>query len=219
MKRAAALFLFMLPWLWGCATVATPTDSAVIQVYASSATQPWLVEMYDCARQYHTLLVVADPATADVALRLGEPADLSAPAFQVDRDDFLVVTHPQTGVGTLTLEQVRAIISGQVTNWSEVGGNNVPIQVWVYSKGEDVQQAVEQAMQGLPIASSAHVATSAQAMSDSVGSNPGSVGFLPRRRKAGNTHETLTVTTLPVLAITPSEPQGALKNVLACLQK
>jgi len=117
------------------------------------------------------------------------------------------------------LEQVRAILSGQVTNWSEVGGDNVPVQVWVYSEGEDLQQVVERIMDGLPVAPSARVATSAQAMSDSVGANPGSIGILPRHWKAGNTHETLTVTTVPVLAITSSGPQGGLRQVLTCLQK
>lgn len=219
MKRL--LFLLIISFLAGCSPAATPTPRPVFRIYASSAVQPWLAELYQCADRNDVLLSVSnDPASADVSLRLGETENLASPAFKIDDEEILVVTHLQTGISTLTADQVRAIFSGQVANWTELGGSDVPVEVWVYSEDEDIQQVFDQTvMDGLPGTSMARLAVSAQHMSDSVGMNPGSIGFLPRRWKAGNTHETLIATTSPVLAITRPGVDEAINSVLACLQK
>lgn len=44
-------------------------------------------------------------------------------------DNMVVVTHPSNEVGALTVEQLRGIFSGQITNWSEVGGADSDINV------------------------------------------------------------------------------------------
>ena len=219
MKRF--LFLLTIIFLAGCSPAATPTPRPVFKIYASSAVQPWLDELYQCADRNDVLLSVSnDPASADVSLRLGETENLASPAYKIDDEEILVVTHLQTGIGTLTVDQVRAIFSGQVENWSELGGSDVPVEVWKYSEGEDIQQLFDQTvMDGLPGTSTARLAVSAQQMSDSVGMNPGSIGFLPRRWKAGNTHETYVAAVSPVLAITRLGVNEALESVLACLQK
>lgn len=190
----------------------------VVSVYATSAAYPWLRGLYDCA-PVSIALKLSDPGSSEINLRLGEPAVLTSPAFQVGTDDILVVVEPQTAVGPLTLDQVRQLFSGQVTRWKEVGGADMPVQVWTYSPGEDVQSVFDRlVMQGQSITSLARLAVSSQAMSDSVGSVPGSIGVLPRRWKAGNTKEALTVASVPVLALTQSAPQGVIRDLLSCLQ-
>ena len=42
-------------------------------------------------------------------------------------DSLVVITHPSNPVKTVTLEQLRGIYNGSITNWSEVGGENAPI--------------------------------------------------------------------------------------------
>jgi hypothetical protein len=215
------LYLLMLAWIiTGCTAAATPTPTPLIPVHASSATQPWLMDMYPCAEKYGVALEMVDPAAADITLGLGDSVDLSTPAYQLGNDEILIVTQPQTGVGSLTIDQVRAIYSGQYTNWNEVGGSNLSIEVWTFASGEDIRQIFDQeVLKGLQVLPSARVAVSAQQMSDNVGTNPGAIGFLPRRWKAGNTHETLLLTTTQVMAYTKSEPKDNLEKVLACLQK
>ncbi len=219
MKQILSVLIISL--LAGCSPAATPTPKPVFRIFASSAVQPWLSDLYQCADQNNVLLSISnDPASADVSLRLGEMENLNSPVYKIDDEEILVVTHLQTGISTLTVDQVRAVFSGQVSNWSELGGSDVPVEVWVYSEDEDIQQVFDRAvMDGLPGTSLARLAVSSQYMSDSVGMNPGSIGFLPRRWKAGNTHETLMATTSPVLAITRPGIDEAIKGVLACLQK
>lgn len=215
------LILLIIGLLAGCSPAATPTPKPVFKVYASSAVQPWLAELYQCADRNDVLLSVSnDPASADVSLRIGETANLTSPAYKIDDEEILVVTHLQTGISTLTVDQVRAIFSGQVANWSELGGSDVPVEVWVYSEDEDIQLLFDQTvMDGLHGTSMARLAVSAQHMSDSVGNAPGAIGILPRHWKAGNTHETFVAATSPVMAITKSEPVGDEVKLLACLQK
>lgn len=44
-------------------------------------------------------------------------------------DSLIVVTHPNNPVDMLSFEQLRAIYSGEVTNWSAVGGTDMAITV------------------------------------------------------------------------------------------
>lgn len=42
-------------------------------------------------------------------------------------DSLVVITHPDNPVESLSTEQLRSIYSGQITNWSDVGGPDLPI--------------------------------------------------------------------------------------------
>ncbi|MBN1178437.1 MAG: PstS family phosphate ABC transporter substrate-binding protein [Anaerolineae bacterium] len=47
--------------------------------------------------------------------------------FTVARDAIAVVVHPSNPVDQLTLAQLSAIYTGEITNWSQVGGEDRPI--------------------------------------------------------------------------------------------
>ena len=47
--------------------------------------------------------------------------------FHVANDALAVVVHPSNGIADLTLDQLKAIFAGQITNWSELGGRNTRI--------------------------------------------------------------------------------------------
>jgi hypothetical protein len=56
-------------------------------------------------------------------------------------------------------------------------------------------------------------------MSDTLVNESNTIGILPRHWKVGDTREVFAVATVPVLAITKSEPQGVIQDLIACLQK
>jgi ABC-type phosphate transport system substrate-binding protein len=144
---------------------------------------------------------------------------LTSLAYQIGTEEILVVVQPQTRVESLTLDQVRRLFSGQITKWTDLGGADIGVQVWTFAPPEDIAEVFDRnVMLGEPITSLARLAVSAQAMSDSVGSTPGSIGFLPRRLKASNTAEALVAASVPVLAMTSSEPRGPVRDMLSCLQ-
>jgi hypothetical protein len=142
---------------------------------------------------------------------VGEPEFLNSPAYQIDTDGILIVTHRQSPIQNLNLEGVRALFAGQ---------GDPSVQVWVYASGEDVQEVFDQVvMEGRNVTSSARIAVNPQQMSDTLVNESNTVGILPRHWKVGDTREVFTVATVPVLAITNSEPQGVIQDLIACLQK
>jgi len=214
----AVIFVLALALAAGCSRPTTASQISVVNVSATSAARPWLEAFYSCAGPT-TAIRLSDPDSADVEVRLGEPAALALPAFQIGEEDVLVVVHPLDAVGVLSTSEVQRVFAGEVINWSELHGADLPVQVWTYASGEDVQAYFDRlVMDGRPVTSLARLAVTAQAMSDGVGATPGAVGFLPRRWKTGNTREALRLPRLPVLALTRTEPTGTTKGLLGCVQ-
>ena len=211
--RQPYIFLLFLSSiiLFSCST-STPTPTPqLVTVYSTSAAQPWLTPLYACAESSAVLSRVDDPSGADILLRVGEPPFLASPAFQIDAEEILIVTHRQSPIQNLTLDEARALFAGQ---------GDASVQVWVYASGEDVQEVFDQVvMAERNVSPSARLAVNPQQMSDTLVNEPNAVGVLPRHWKAGDIREVLTVATVPVLAITNSEPQGVIKDVVSCLQK
>ena len=46
-------------------------------------------------------------------------------------DALVVITHKDNPVNSLTLDQLRGIYKGRITNWKEVGGKDAPIELYV----------------------------------------------------------------------------------------
>jgi hypothetical protein len=211
-KRVYIVLLLFVSLLVSCvpATTLTP-ETQIISVYATPATQPWLMDMFDCAPAGVIIRVADDPITADISLRLGEPDILTSPAFQIDTEEILVVTHRQSPVQNMEVDEVRELFAGQ---------GDPSVQVWVYASGEDVQIVFEQAvMQGRSVISLARLAASPQHMSDTLNNEPNAVGILPRHWKAGDSRFVYTISDVPVLAIATEEPQETIQTIIACLQK
>ena len=206
-----SLFLLSSFLVFSCTPSTPPATPRLVSVYSTSAAEPWLSALYDCSQTAAVLSRVDDPASAEIILRVGEPAFLDTPAYQIDTEDILIVTHRQSPVQNLTLEEARLLFAGQ---------NDVPVQVWVYASEEDVQEVFDQVvMAGRSVTPSARIAVHPQHMSDTLVNESNTVGILPRHWKAGDTRDVLAVATVPVLAITNAEPQGEIKELVACLQK
>jgi hypothetical protein len=197
--------------LFSCSTGRPSPTPQLITVYSTSAAQPWLTLLYACAESAAVLSRVDDPSAADILLRVGEPPFLTSPAYQIDTEEILIVTHRQNPIQNLTLDEARALFAGQ---------GDTSVQVWVYASGEDVQEVFDQVvMTGRNVSPSARLAVNPQQMSDTLVNESDTVGILPRHWKAGDIREVFTVATVPVLAITNSEPQGVIRDVVSCLQK
>jgi len=45
-------------------------------------------------------------------------------------DALVVITHPDNPVKNITLDQIRGVYLGKITNWSQLGGKNAPIRLF-----------------------------------------------------------------------------------------
>jgi hypothetical protein len=108
------------------------------------------------------------------------------------------------------MEEAQALFAGR---------GDPSVQVWVYAEGEDLQDVFDRSvMEGMSLSPSARLAVSPQQMSDTLVNEPDTVGILPRHLKSGDLREVFSVATVPVLALTESEPQGTVRELIACLQ-
>ena len=70
--------------------------------------------------------------TSDLGMSSRDLKDEEAQAVdatEIALDGIAVVTNKDNPVSDLTLEQVKDIFTGKITNWKEVGGNDAPIVV------------------------------------------------------------------------------------------
>jgi hypothetical protein len=208
------LFLLSSFLLFSCSTgTPPPSTPQLVSVYASSAAQPWLSELYGCAAGQNNIVLsrVDDPNSAGIVLRIGEPEFLSSFAYQIDNEEILIVTQRQSPIQNLTLDDARTLFMGL---------GDPAVQVWVYASGEDVQTVFDQlVMEGRSVTPSANVAVNPQQMSDTLVNESNTVGILPKHWKTGDSRIVFSAGTAPVLALTKSEPQGMVKELIACLQK
>lgn len=64
-------------------------------------------------------------------------------------DAFIFITHEDNPVDSLTMDEIRRIYTGEITNWSEVGGEDLRIFAFQRNEGSGSQTAMdEMVMQG-----------------------------------------------------------------------
>jgi phosphate transport system substrate-binding protein len=121
---------------------------------------------------------------------------------------FAVAVNPAAGVTKLTSQQIRDIFSGTTTNWSQVGGANLPIAVFERTAGSGTRLTFDKdMMQGTNETSSpAQVINTTQTVVQSMSSTPGAIAYL--------TNSSVTASRgLVAVSIDGSAPTGA--NVAA----
>jgi phosphate transport system substrate-binding protein len=61
----------------------------------------------------------------------------------IARDGLAVVVHPSNPINDLTLDQIRLIFAGDITNWREVGGPDAPIRPITREDGSGTREAFQ----------------------------------------------------------------------------
>lgn len=70
-------------------------------------------------------------------------AEKGAKATLIGKDAVVVIIHQDNPVDVLSLAQLRAIFSGKVTNWKDLGGPDLPIQPLITSPISATRELVE----------------------------------------------------------------------------
>jgi phosphate transport system substrate-binding protein len=86
--------------------------------------------------------------------------------------------HPDVDVTNLSSAQAVGILSGEITSWSEVGGPNSDIILYVRDEADTSTKSIREAFFGDTLfPDTAQVVTSQGAMEAAVGGTPDSIGF------------------------------------------
>lgn len=96
-------------------------------------------------------------------------------------DSLVVITHPGNPMEQLTIEDLGRIYAGEVVNWSDVGGPNLPITVINRQEGSGTRSVFESRVYpGGDVASGEgqEVASDNNEMAAMVNGNEGAIGFV-----------------------------------------
>ena len=219
MKRII-LLVFLL--LTACGAAPADVVPQVVTVYATVAAEGWMAEIYDCAERTPGVLAARgfDISSADISLRIGEPARLTSLAYQIGETEIAVVSRAGNSVTSLTVSQVAGLFSGRIRSWAEIGGEDAAVGIWVYDRGDDLQAAFDGTiLGGGSISSLARQAISPGAMRDVIAEDENALGILPNAWVDDDLQVLYKTGAFPVLAVTRSEPTEAVRAMLVCLQR
>ena len=87
------------------------------------------------------MIFVSEPS--DDILKRAEEAGVTFEMCGIGRDGFVFVVNDQNPVQSLTLDQIRDIYTGKITNWKEVGGEDVNICAYQREQNSGSQNLME----------------------------------------------------------------------------
>jgi len=111
------------------------------------------------------------------ASQLSQFPNLKPIPIAVDGIGFIV--NPQNTVSKLTLDQVRAIYTGSITNWNQVGGPNVKIDVVNREAGSGTRDGVQKiVLKGGNFSTGGIVQSSTGAVRSYVAGDSNAIGYI-----------------------------------------
>ena len=217
-----------------------PAPPQPIQAAYRPALQPLLPNLAACAANQPAITLFTQAEVrplleieADLILYLGEDElpETTYTATLLGQEAIVVIVHASNPLDKLTDQELQAIYSGENSAWPGASSNGV-IQVWTYASQDGARRSFEQAILGaIPLSSRAYLAPNPQAVLEAVAGDSQAIGYLPAAwlltaapSQTASIHairlnESLTSQlSLPILALTPGAPQGALRALLLCLQ-
>ncbi|MBR2992218.1 MAG: substrate-binding domain-containing protein [Clostridiales bacterium] len=95
------------------------------------------------------LIICVAPSEEQLAYAAQNGVELEM--VEIGKDAFVFIVNSDNPVSDISVEQIRGIYSGEITNWKELGGPNVPIAAMRRNEGSGSQSALENLMGGTPI--------------------------------------------------------------------
>ena len=132
--------------------------------------------------------------------------DLTEPGAEhiIGLDGLAIIIDSKNAITQLSMPELVRIFSGEVTNWSELGGENLPIKVYARDENsgtwDSFKSLVLDPVKANLVMNATRVESSSE-LSDAVAKEPGAIGFigLPYVRRAKLLAISSTKTSKPVL--------------------
>ena len=119
--------------------------------------------------------------TCDIGLASRELKDeesaKGAEGHVVALDGVAIVVNPANPVADLTVEQIAKIFTGEITNWSELGGEDAPIAVYGREAGSGTRGAFEEIVGVEDACAYTNEYSSTGDIIGNTASNPNAIGY------------------------------------------
>jgi phosphate transport system substrate-binding protein len=244
----AGRFLILLLSLTACVSTAEPTETpfSIQQIVTAPELEglisPWLVE-YVKESGHATLkldslpsaeiLTALEGKNVDVGL-IGQDAPKGWFITPLWREAIAVIVNPEVDLSSLDIDALADVFSGRIKTWDALTGTSLPIQPVIPFPGSIVREKFMQVvMRNSSFDPAALIGGTPDAIFELVKSETGAIGFLPiwrvqagvdivelagispRKEALGSGNYPLW---LDILAVSPEEPVGDLRDFLVWLQ-
>lgn len=95
------------------------------------------------------IIFIAHPS--ENQMREAEQLGIELNLTPIGREAFVFFVHSKNPVDELTIEQIQGIYSGNITNWSELGGKDEKIRAFQRPEGSGSQSALMNVMNGITL--------------------------------------------------------------------
>jgi hypothetical protein len=215
-------------------------QTEIVTLQTTPSLEPWLADVANCANSIPDFAVVTqilpwedlDLNQADLTLRLGDRQESDPFVALMGTEQTIILAGPEVPVEALSLNSLQKIFSGEITNWNQVPElitAGVEINQFIttlsYPEGHELRRLFQQAYLGeQAIASEPLIFSTEAALESLLESYPYGLGYtLESLAPAGTQRLTIRAFNTAqaqhrVLALTPVEPVGKLRQLLLCLQ-
>ncbi len=150
---------------------------------------------------------------------------------KIATDGIAIIVNPNNNVDDLTTEEIKAIFTGEITDWSEVGGEPGEINVITREDGSGTRDAITKlVLDDEDFVSNAIVQSSTGSLMQSVSTDENAIGYASLSDLRENNVKTLSVNGVnasdetikdgsyvlqrPFLFLTSNEPDEATQNFI-----
>ncbi len=120
---------------------------------------------------------ICDIGLSSRALKESEIAD-GAVGHLIALDCIAVIVHPQNPVNDLSIQQLRQIFTGEVTNWAQLGGKDSPIATYGREAGSGTRSAFEDLLESRDRCRYTNEYSANGDIVGNVSTNPNAIGYV-----------------------------------------
>lgn len=129
------------------------------------------------------------------------------------------IVNPHNRVRSLSTEQVKGVLTGNISNWKELGGPDAAIVVVSLAHGGPLLR--ERLLDGQPITAKAHGVPNATQIPIVVAQDPNAIGIISTAHSRGQTSVLQTDATViePLFLVTKGPPSPEVQRLVATAKK
>lgn len=210
---------------------ADETDLEVVDLQIIPELAHWLPQIAACAEGIPGLAIstqslperALDLVSTDLIIRLGTRSNADPYVTVLGTEEIVIIVGEEVQLSSISQNDLVDIFSGKMTDWG--GDTRSTIQTLSFPESSTLEQLfVETYLDNLPIGSEPTIFFTTEKLITGLYANPYAIGYILESQIPPGI-SILKITNLDpdhqeqfVLAITPAEPQGKLRDLLLCLQ-
>src|SRR5512135_3025264 len=189
----------LLPWILSFVAAVSMAmgcqrSRAGMTVAGSTSVEPFaelLAEEYMAIRPGNRIYVQGGGSTAGIEAAISGAANIGMSsrnlvdaekklyAVTIAKDGIAVIVHPSSPIEDLSLDKIRDVFSGKITNWNELGGPNHSIDIVTREEGSGTRESFQKfVMDKGDISLGALVQDSNGAVRQVISSDPNAIGYI-----------------------------------------